>query len=168
MQNWIDHACTQAVRSDWGSVADWISGVGSLGAVVAALVLAQTEHSRAKRLEAKERERRDSLYVEAHVALEAGLGACAQLLTHMQDDRPEDFGEHFDAWNGEMAASARAAQALMRVASSEPALVVLLAEALNILTGESNAVSYAAVKTRVEGKAKVLGAVVAEISKSLG
>lgn len=54
---------TLAAMIDWGSVADWVSGLGSFGAVLAALVIARSETKRADRAERTLRQARsEELY----------------------------------------------------------------------------------------------------------
>lgn len=69
---------------EWGSVADWVSGIGSMAAVFAALIIAYLEWRRATRSEVRERkaatEKQASLTTEAVRLAEQMLWLCNDLL----------------------------------------------------------------------------------------
>ena len=79
---------------DWGSVADWVSGLGSLGAVVVALWITTSDRKRT-RLERHDARRLDA-QTESDIFVEA-LFLWARISAAAQDLRNADGGRDYTA-----------------------------------------------------------------------
>ena len=86
---------------DWGSVADWISGIGSLSAVLAALVIARQESKRAARAEAILRQQDLERRAATHSHIAHITSRLIELTQQIQNEieAPEDI---YSLWSGEL------------------------------------------------------------------